>query len=127
MQYFVLIFPSTILIHLTSKQKKYYMKMLTTQDLHDYANHFNAQISRVRLHIPLEKQLLMPHEYLSQKYPEKYQGEILYPPIFGYRRLYLILEYFNQQTEKTISLFKRLLKIVGDIIYGDSNKFMYAI
>jgi len=102
------------------------MQELSIQDLHNYANHFNAQISRVRLEMPLDEQLLMPHEYLSRKYPERYQN-VMYPPAFGYRRLDLVITYFNQQVEKTILLLKRLLKIVGDVIYGDRTKFLGVI
>jgi len=102
------------------------MQELSIKDLHDYANHFNAQISRVRLEMPLDEQLLMPHDFLRRKYPEKYQ-QVIYPPSFGYRRLDLVLRYFNKQVEKTTMLLKRLLEIVGDVIYGDRTKFLGVI
>ena len=102
------------------------MQELTMQDLHDYANHFNAQISRVRLGMPLDEPLLMPHTYLKEKYPEKYQ-RVIYPPVFAYRRLSWVLEYFNQQVKKTKALLKRILQIVGEIIYGDEKIFLGVI
>ncbi len=100
------------------------MQELSIQDLHDYANHFNAQISRVRLGMPLDEPLLMPHTYLKEKYPEKYQGYLIYPPVFTYRRLYWVLEHFNQQAKKTKALLKRILQVVGEIIYGDRTRFL---
>jgi len=105
------------------------MQELSIQDLHDYANHFNAQISRVRLEMPLDEELLMPHDFLRREYPEKYHGinKSSYPSTFSYRRLDVVITYFNQQVEKTIMLLKMLLEIVGDIIYGDKRWFMGVI
>jgi hypothetical protein len=102
------------------------MQELTIQDLHDYANHFNALISRVRLKMPLDEELLMPHDFLRKKYPKKYQ-QVSYPPTFSYRRLDLVITYFNKQVEKTTMLLKRLLTIIGEIIYGDRTMLMGVI
>ena len=103
------------------------MKELTIQDLQDYANHFNALISWLRLGMPIDEyRLQMPHEYLKKKYPKRYQY-VSYPDSFEHRRLQLIISYFNQQANKTKQLLKRLLKIVGEMIYGNANQFVQVL
>ena len=103
------------------------MKELTLQDVHDYANEFNALISTWRLEMNLDGYFLkMTDQYLCNKYPEKHD-EIKYPEWFAYKRLQKIIDYFNKQTNKTKILIQRLLSIVGEIIYGDHNRFIYAI
>jgi hypothetical protein len=98
------------------------------EELQDYANHFNGLISWLRLGMPVDDyRLQMPHEYLKRKYPEKYTYYISYPDSFEHRRLQLIISYFNQQVNKTKQLLKRLLKIIGEMIYGDSTNFTRGI
>jgi hypothetical protein len=103
------------------------MKELTTSDLHDYANHFNALISWIRLGRSIDEyQLRMPKEYFENKYPERYM-HISYPESFQHTRLQTVISYFNSQVKRTTTLLKRLLTIVGEIIYGNPNQFVYAL
>lgn len=103
------------------------MTELTKEELQDYGNEFNALISASRLEMPLDEyRLQMPHEYFQTKYPDRYQ-EVSYPDSFEYRRLEIIVEYFNKQLHKTKQLLKRLLRVVGQIIYGNTNQFVCAL
>lgn len=102
-------------------------KELTILDFQDYGNHFNALISALRLGMNVDEyHLQLPHEYLRTKYPERYQ-KVSYPDSFEYRRLAIVVSYFNQQIRKTKKLLQRLLKVVGEIIYGDSMCFVRAL
>ncbi len=103
------------------------MTELTEHDLQDYGNHFNALISALRLGMDVDQyRLQMPHEYFRAKYPDRYQ-RISYPKSFDYRRLEIIVEYFNKQIHKTKQLLQKLLRVVGQIIYGNANQFVCAL
>jgi len=103
------------------------MTELTEHDLQDYGNNFNALISALRLQMDLDHyHLPMPHEYFIEKYPDKYQ-RISYPKSFNYKRLEIIVEYFNRQLHKTKQLLQRLLRVAGQIIYGDTNQFICVL
>lgn len=103
------------------------MTEISKEQLQDYGNHFNALISALRLGMDVnEYRLQMPHDYFRAKYPERYRY-IIYPNSFDYRRLEIIIHYFNEQVQKTKKLLRRILKVVGDIIYGDSMRFLRAM
>ncbi len=104
------------------------MTELTKEELQDYGNHFTASLISVwKFGMDVnECHLQMPHDYFRAKYPERYRY-IIYPKSFDYRRLEIVVRYFNQQVQKTKKLLRRILKVVGDIIYGDSMMFLRAL
>ena len=100
---------------------------LTEKDLHDYCNQFSAIISAKKLGIPIENQIEMPHVYLKQRYPGRYDNHVIYPKSFNVKALQEIIDYFNQSIKKTKELFDLLFKKIGELFYGDSQLFSSTI
>lgn len=94
-------------------------------DLHDYANHFSALISRMRLGLSIDEPILLPDAYFRAKYPERYQN-ISYDT-HKIQALKKIVDWFNSQLKKTKDIIKSLFEDIGELIYGNKTHFNEAL
>lgn len=94
-------------------------------DLHDYANHFSALISRMRLGLSIDEPILLPDAYFRAKYPSRnYQ---ISPEDIKFQAIKKIINWFNSQLQKTKDVIISLFEDIGELIYGNKKHFNQAL